>query len=434
MFRLVPRLVAQSGASLSPPRFITRFTHPCRALTHEAFPTSRKRVIGAIAHIDSGKTTTSEAMLYTAGALTRMGNVDFGDTTMDYLPAERERGITIAAAAICFEWRNHQLFLVDSPGHLDFFFEVERALRVMDGVVVLLDAVSGVQPQTETVWRQADRNKLPRLVFVNKMDREGADFKASVAAVRDVFRTTPAVLHVPLFDESSRVFSAVYNLLERFPASDNQNKVKENTIRYEQLTSTQRKDIDAGADSLAEAVAEVDDEVMALWLNGCPIPRDRLVAALREGCISRRIVPVLSGASLREIGVSELLDCILQLLPSPAERGSTLRAADDSLVELGRGNGNAPPFLAYAFKVSHDRHRGRLVHLRAFAGKLSSRSPFLNTTKKKKEIPTRLLRILADQHEDIDTVETGDIFAAVCLLNTFVTSACILTLEPTLTM
>lgn len=400
---------------------------PCQGLCQKAYtsvvPTSYKRVLGVIAHINSGKTTTSEAMLYRSGALSRMGNVDVGDTTMDFLPAERERGITITAAAICFSWRDHEIFLVDSPGHLDFTFEVERALRVMDGVVVLLDAVAGVQPQTETVWRQADTNRLPRLIFINKMDREGADFERTLEDIRRVFNATPVITHIPIFNDSN-VFLGVYNVLEQFNSSgptplfgflDESCNEDSAELSYDRMTDKQKLQIDSAAELLVETCAEVDDDIMDAWVGGNSIERDSVQKTIRNACIQRSLVPVLCGASLKEIGVQSLLDSILSFLPSPLERGpfqaSTI--ADGADAHVVTSDDEESPFLAYAFKVTYDKHRGRMVLLRALSGRLESRSPFFNTTKGKKEQPTRLLRILADKYEEVESVETGDIFAAV---------------------
>lgn len=380
-----------------------------------SFAVQEKRVLGAIAHINSGKTTTSEAMLYAAGALRRMGNVDVGDTTMDFLPSERERGITINAAAISFSWRNHQFFLVDSPGHLDFTYEVERALKVMDGVIVLLDAVSGVQAQTETVWRQADSNKLARIVFVNKMDRDGADFDRTVMTIRQHFLANPVVTQVPLYDESLGKFSGVYDLLDQFSddLDDGDHTFENDTLHS--LSSEQQRVVSKAVERLVEQVAGVSDEVMSLWLEGVHVPRRLLVKALRRACIEGELVPVVCGSSLKGIGVESLMDSVIKYLPSPIER-SPVRALSVGSTEISVQMSTSSPFLAYAFKVTHDKHRGRMVHLRAFSGSLSElRQPFLNTTKKEKELPTKLLRVLADKFEEVKSVSAGDIFAAVRL-------------------
>lgn len=375
-----------------------------------------KRVLGAIAHIDSGKTTTSEAMLYAAGALRRMGNVDAGDTAMDFLPAERERGITINAAAICLDWRKHQIFLVDSPGHLDFTYEVERALKVMDGVIVLMDAVAGVQPQTETVWRQADANQLPRIVFVNKMDRDGADLEKTVDSMRRYFTPKPVVMHVPIFDQGSRLFCGVYDLLDSFQdylKCADKSSAEKTAISFKSLSQCQREQVQRATELLVETVAEVNDEVMSLWMNAKPVPRHLILDAIRDACISGKLVPVVCGSSLKRIGVELLMDSVIKYLPSPLERSPVLVTTTEGK-EVSLPTSHSAPFLAYAFKITHDKHRGRMVHLRAFSGSLDQlRVMFLNTTKKKKEMPTKLLRVLADKYIEIDAISAGDIFVAV---------------------
>lgn len=401
---------------------IKQFNTFCRRTLHNSAnetnsPLSKKRVLGAVAHINSGKTTTSEAMLYAAGALRRMGNVDVGDTLMDYLPAERERGITINAAAVSFAWQDHTFFLVDSPGHLDFTYEVERALKVMDGVIVLLDAVAGVQPQTETVWRQADRNMLPRIVFVNKMDRDGADLKRVVETVQKTFRAVPVVMQTPVEREGK--FCGVFDVLQRFDKASTaglnfQDEWGERRNgAYEDLLPEQKDAVDEAADQLVETVADVNDDIMERWVNGEQIPLIVMQEAIRTACINRNIVPVLCGSSLRNIGVEPLMDSVVRFLPSPIERGS-VKAVTKTGKDVAVEATDTCSLLAYAFKVTYDKHRGRMVHLRVFAGEVSDlKQQFLNTTKGKPESPTRLLRVLADRFVDIDSVATGDIFAAV---------------------
>lgn len=394
-------------------RFIRKRPCPTRCLSSVA----QKRVLGAVAHINSGKTTTSEAMLYAAGALKRMGNVDVGDTMMDYLPAERERGITISSAAVSFNWRNHEFFLVDSPGHLDFTYEVERALKVMDGVIVLLDAVAGVQPQTETVWRQADSNNLARVVFINKMDRDGADFEKTVAGVRKSFGANPVVTQVPVFQGLN--FRGVFDLLERYDDQSSSGLFLKNefdevvSASYSNLTPEQKDSVDGGVEELTEKIAEVDDSIMERWVNGDAICKEMMLNAIRTASINGTLVPVVCGSSLKGIGVEPLMDSVIRFLPSPLERRKiqgVSKVGDAIEVQAS----SETPFLAYAFKVTHDKHRGRMVHLRAFSGQLNEgRKPFLNTTKDKADSATRLVRVLADKYVDVDTIGTGDIFAAV---------------------
>lgn len=394
-----------------------RFQPTC----HYSSAVREKRVLGAVAHINSGKTTTSEAMLFAAGALRRMGNVDVGDTALDYLPDERERGITINAAAICFSWRDHEIFLVDSPGHLDFTYEVERALKVMDGVIVLLDAVSGVQPQTEKVWQQADSNRLSRIVFVNKMDRDGANFNATVQSIRSHFRSIPVITQVPIFNKHNGNFCGVFDLLTCFhdvPGSLENMGGGFRDCRNALVTEPEQNlaYIERCVEDIVESLAECCDEVMSLWLEGNAIPRDKVLKALRQACLDGKVVPVLCGSSLKGIGVESLLDSVIKYLPSPLDRAPVTAFSNDGVETLVPASSSSP-FLAYAFKVTHDRHRGRMVHLRVFCGGLKDfRQPFLNTTKHQRELPTKILRVLADRYMEIDEVGTGDIFAAVGLI------------------
>lgn len=400
----------------------------CSGTTNPARDTdAAKRVFGVVAHIDAGKTTTSERMLYYAGALSRVGNVDTGDTAMDFLPAERERGITVNSAAISFNWRDHLVYLVDSPGHLDFTYEVQRALRVMDGVVVVLDAVAGVQPQTETVWRQANEYDLPRIAFVNKMDRQGANFSRAVGSIASRFPgTCPVPVQLPIMDATTDEWHGFVDL----PTM--QATLRENTLASESRPTKEesREDVSisdaarwnpqimhqarSAREHLVETVAGVDDELFEVWANGEDISGDTLVAAIRRACISRAVVPVFCGSSLKNCGVQALMDAAVALLPSPSERPALVgEHMNGELVELARGEVNCS-FLAMAFKVTHDKHRGRLVYLRSFRGSLDgTKQKLVNVSNGKKEVPTALLRIMADQVEQISSVEPGDIFAAV---------------------
>ncbi|KAI0559207.1 Translation elongation factor EF-G2 [Gracilaria domingensis] len=314
---------------------------------------------------------------------------------MDYLPQERQRGITISAASSCLPWRGHRFFIVDSPGHLDFTYEVETCLRAIDSVLVLLDAVAAVQPQTETVWRQADANNLPRVVFVNKMDRDAADLHRVVRNLKQSFHTSPAILHYPIFAHG--VFTGSFNLLHTFP-----DQVTDELQPIPSVPDAYHAQVRRAADELLETVADVDDQIMSLYLDSQPITRQQMRTALRNACISNRLVPVLCGSSLKRIGVEQLMDAVVDYLPAPTERMSVHAQSVDS---------QQP--------VTYDRHRGRLVHLRAFAGSLpDGKKLLLNTTQGRTDMPTKLLRVIADKFVEIDSVQTGDIFAATGLQNT----------------
>lgn len=359
-------------------------------------------------------------MLYYAGALQRMGNVDSGDTTMDYLPAERERGITINSAAISFDWKGAGLFLVDSPGHLDFTYEVQRALRVMDSVVVVLDAVAGVQPQTETVWRQADAFSLPRIVFVNKMDRDGADFDAALSSLRSRLGASPLPLHFPIVDSRSGSWLGFIDLLtlERvdrtmpLSMSDESRPSKEETRVSLDPESLDSK-VAAARERLVENLAEVDDDVMEAWLGGEKLTTAQLRSAVRRAAIACKVVPVLCGSALKNTGVPALLDAVVEYLPSASER----QTIDVTSARPVREHGD---LLALAFKVTHDKHRGQMVYMRAFCGGLDRETspPLFNVSNGKKELPTGLLRVMADTATDAGQISTGDIFAAVGMKHT----------------
>lgn len=381
-----------------------------------------KRVFGIVAHIDAGKTTTSERLLYYAGGISRVGNVDSGDTTLDFLPAERERGITINSAAISLSWREHKLFLVDSPGHLDFTFEVQRALRVMDGVVVILDAVSGVQAQTETVWRQADQYSLPRIVFVNKMDRDGADFRKAVLSLERRFRVKPVPIQFPITNSKGQWLGFVDLLtmeaVQR--AAESVEGSRPSKIEFRSPVSSISLDSDEvmsnvmqARDFLVEALADLDDRVMERWVSEDSLDPQLLKEVLRKASLARQIVPILCGSSLKNFGSQSLLDAIVDFLPSPVERPSLCGTCFDGKSEIIPIQPHGS-LLALAFKIVHDTHRGRLVYLRAFCGQLdSSKVPLFNLTSSKKEMPTALLQIMADSTLPVDHVATGDIFAAV---------------------
>lgn len=371
---------------------------------------SRKRVFGIAAHIDAGKTTTCEAILYASGALgrSRMGRVDTGDTALDFLPAERERGITISAACATLEWRQHRVFLVDSPGHLDFTFEVERALRVMDAVVVLVDAVAGVQAQTETVWRQADRANLPRLLVVNKMDRDGARLNEVIAEVQDRFNVRAPLVQFPVLDANGG-FAGVIDLVS-LQASDN---------APEAMAALQDADVmgcvKRAREALIEAVADVDDNMMGHFIEEKPIPPDMLREALRNACAKRILVPVVCAAALKDVGVREVMDAAVDYLPAPSDRVPLKAKGENGSIDVQ----NTPdgPFVAQAFKVMHHEHKGRLVFLRAFSGSLEERKHGIwNCNKQVKERPSKWLQVLADEYREKDRIECGDVFAMVSTL------------------
>jgi elongation factor G len=374
-------------------------------------PVERVRNIGSIAHIDAGKTTTTERILFYTGRTYKLGSVDEGTAVMDWMEQERERGITITAAATTCFWRDHQINIIDTPGHVDFTVEVERSLRVLDGGVVVLDAVAGVQPQSETVWRQADKYRVPRICFVNKMDRVGANFWRTVQMIRDRLKARPVAIQIPVGVESS--FTGVIDLIE------------EKAIIYtdELGTAPQVTDIPpeyAGEvarrrEEMLEAVVETDETLLAKYLEGEPITPAEIKAALRRATISGQLVPVLAGSALRNKGIQPLLDAIVDYLPSPADM-PPVQGTDPNTGEIiQRRPSDDEPVAALAFKVMVDEYVGRLVYIRVYSGVLTSGQQVLNVSKGVRERVGRLLQMHANYREEISEVYAGGIAAAVGL-------------------
>lgn len=373
------------------------------------------RDIGIMAHIDAGKTTTTERILFYTGITHRMGEVHDGAAVMDYMPQEQERGITITAAATTCAWRDHRINIIDTPGHVDFTVEVERSLRVLDGAVAVFDAVSGVEPQSETVWRQADRYRVPRIAFVNKLDRVGATLELTVAMLRDRLGAHPMVAQIPIGLEGD--FSGVVDLLElevvRFEGDSGERVVRSPLSTLDSALIDEAK---AARLALVEAVGEVDDDIMAAYLEqGGDVPASALRPAMRKATIANRGVVVLCGSSLKNKGVQTLLDAVLDFLPSPSDMPpvQTHRTTDGALVE--RSPRYEDPFLALAFKVLFDPHRGPLVFFRVYSGKLRIKDALQNTSRGRKEKPQRLLQVHANKTTEIDEVGVGNIAAAVGL-------------------
>ncbi|MDE2861308.1 MAG: elongation factor G [Chloroflexota bacterium] len=381
----------------------------------ERFPVDRIRNIGFIAHIDAGKTTVTERVLFFSGRTYKMGDVDQGTTVMDWMSQERERGITITAAATTCEWRDHRINIIDTPGHVDFTAEVERSLRVLDGGVVVFDAVAGVQPQSETVWRQADRYRVPRICFINKMDRVGAGFHRTVDMIAHRFKTNPVPVQLPVGEEDA--FRGVVDLLEEtaFMFGENGNYVpQESPVPQEMLEEVRNY-----RDRLVEKVAETDDILMTKYLEEEPITTEEIRAALRRATISNALVPVLCGSALRNKGIQLLMDAICYYLPSPldvsAMSGTRPGSGEEVLVEPDED----APFSALAFKVMTDPHVGRLVYLRVYSGQAKSGASVYNSTKGMRERLGRVLSMHANRREETEVVSAGNIAAAVGLKNTF---------------
>ncbi|KAJ1949776.1 Ribosome-releasing factor 2, mitochondrial [Linderina macrospora] len=397
-----------------------------RAYTsHRSDPLDKVRNIGIIAHIDAGKTTTTERMLHYAGFTRSIGDVDDGDTVMDYLPAERERGITIQSAAITFGWNNCQLHLIDTPGHVDFTVEVERAMRVLDGAVTILDAVAGVQAQTLTVWRQATRYKIPRIIFVNKMDRDGANWRKCIDDIGSKLETRPLVLQVP----ESEMARLEGRGLERWVDAVTMERI-EFDIEADNTGSTVRRSGIAEDDpmfekmadartQLVETLAEIDQQIVDVFLsdavdgNHLKVPVKDIKDAIRRVTQSSQACPVLLGASFRNVGVQPLLDAVLEYLPSPTKIAQPTMAVvpgqkGKKSTEIVRLDGSQ--LVAFAFKVIVDAQRGPMVFVRVYSGTLDSRMTLVNGTQGGvKERATKLLQMYADQPEEIPAIHAGHI-------------------------
>jgi len=378
-------------------------------------PLERIRNIGIIAHIDAGKTTTTERVLFYTGKTHRLGNVDDGTTVTDWMEQERERGITITAAAITAFWRDCQINIIDTPGHIDFTAEVQRSLRVLDGGVVVFDAVAGVEPQSETVWRQADRYRVPRVCFVNKMDRTGADFYRTVNMIRDRLHARPLPVQLPMGCEEK--FCGVIDLFEMQSVlwADDHGR----TMDRGEIPADLREEAQQAHDTLIERIAETDEALTLEYLEGKTIPVESLKAALRKATVSGQLVPVLCGSSLRNKGVQLLLDAVVDYLPSPADIPPITGVNPYTRREEAREADEDGPFTALVFKIVSDPYVGRLAYFRVYSGAVKVGESVLNSTKGKKERLGRVIRMYADRREDIDEVLAGDIGATLGLKDSF---------------
>ena len=375
------------------------------------------RNIGFIAHIDAGKTTVTERVLFFTGRTYKLGEVHDGTAVMDWMPQERERGITITAAATRAEWAGHQVNIIDTPGHVDFTAEVERSLRVLDGGVVVFDAVAGVQPQSETVWRQADRYHVPRICFVNKMDRLGADFDKTVDSIRHRLHAIPIPVQYPIGAEDT--FSGVVDLIEEKGwffdrSSDPPGQMHEGPIPPEMVER-----IASVRDEMIERVAENDDVLLEKYLAGEPSSPEEIKAALRRATIANHAVPVICGSALRSQGVQLMLDAVIDYLPSPLDVPPLVGRHPTTGEDEARAPDPEAPFAALAFKVVTDAFVGRIVYFRVYSGTITAGSSVYNASKGVRERIGRLLLMHANSREDVESIGTGEIAAAVGLKNTF---------------
>ncbi|GBD99122.1 elongation factor G [bacterium BMS3Abin07] len=378
------------------------------------FPLEKTRNIGIMAHIDAGKTTTTERVLYYTGKTYKIGEVHDGTAVMDWMPQEQERGITITSAATTCFWKDHRINIIDTPGHVDFTIEVERALRVLDGTVAVFDAVSGVEPQSETVWRQANKYDVPRIAFINKMDRVGANFIASVNSMIERLDANPVPVQIPIGSEEN--FRGPIDLIRMkayyFDDETLGAKFVEDEIPEEYMEQAKEY-----RDKMLEALSDIDDEIMEKYLAGQDVPEALIREALRKGTVSLKHTPVLCGAAFKNKGVQMLLDAIVFFLPSPLDVPPVKGiAVDGTMAE--REAADKEPFSALAFKVMTDPYVGQLTFIRVYSGVLSAGSYTYNSTKRSKERISRLLRMHSNKREEIKDVRAGDIAAVVGLKHT----------------
>jgi len=376
-----------------------------------AFPLEKTRNIGIMAHIDAGKTTTTERILYYTGRTYKIGEVHEGAAVMDHMVQEQERGITITSAATTAEWRDCQVNIIDTPGHVDFTVEVERSLRVLDGAVAVFDAVAGVEPQTETVWRQANKYAVPRFCFVNKMDRVGADFQRCVEMIRDRLDATPAVVQLPVGVEGD--FRGVIDLVEMrailWPLTDDTEGAK---FEITEIPADYEAAAEKGRHELLETIAHVDDALLEKYLGDEPITADEIRHAIRLGTLKFEFVPVLCGSAFKNKGVQPMLDAVVDYLPSPLDVPPTQGTDVKGDETIERKASVDEPFAALAFKIVADPY-GKLTYFRIYSGTLEKGAEIYNSTKDRKERVGRILRMHADQREDIDVAYAGDIVAGL---------------------
>ena len=379
------------------------------------YPLNKTRNIGIIAHIDAGKTTTTERILFYTGKIHRMGEVHDGGATMDYMIQEQEHGITITSAATTCFWQDHQVNIIDTPGHVDFTAEVERNLRVLDGGVVVFDAVAGVEPQSETVWRQANKYHVPRICFVNKMDRMGADFFRTVGMIKDRLGAVPVPIQLPIGSENN--FKGYIDLItqESVVFVDDLGTKSEHTA----IPSNLEAEFKLHREELLELVASEDEALTLKYFEGEEISREELVAALRKAVIANKLVPIMCGSSLKNKGVQAMLDAVIDYLPSPLDIKKPEGIDPDTEETVTREVDDNAPFSALVFKIVTDPFVGRLSYMRVYSGMLTKGTAVLNSTKDKGERVSRLIRMHANNREDIDEIRAGDICAAVGLRNTF---------------
>ena len=377
------------------------------------YPLEKFRNFGIMAHIDAGKTTTTERILFYAGKTHKIGETHTGESQMDWMAQEKERGITITSAATACAWKGHELNIIDTPGHVDFTVEVERSLRVLDGAVTVLDAKSGVEPQTETVWRQADKYGVPRMIYVNKMDATGADFLRCVNTVRDRLKGNAVPIHIPIGSEDQ--FKGMVDLIRNVAIVFYDDLGTD--VREEEIPADLKDLVEEYRAAMIEAIAESDEELMMKYLEGEEITEEELHAGLRKATIANEIYPCLCGSSYKNKGVQQMLDAVVAYLPSPldipAVKGTTPEGE-----EAEREASDDAPMSALAFKIATDPFVGRLAFTRIYSGVMQSGSYVLNSTKGKKERIGRLVKMHANHREEVESLEAGELGAIIGLKNT----------------
>jgi len=378
------------------------------------FALENTRNIGIMAHIDAGKTTVTERILFYTGRVHKIGEVHDGAATMDWMIQEQERGITITSAATTCEWKNNRVNIIDTPGHVDFTVEVERSLRVLDGAVAVFCSVGGVEPQSETVWRQADKYKVPRIAFINKMDRMGADFFRGVSMIADRLGANPVPIQLPIGVEEN--FKGIVDLVTMSSTvyTDDLGTTEEHSAIPEDLVELATE----YREKLVEAVAETSEELMMKYLEGTEISEQEIRDGIRRGVIGNKFIPVLCGSAFKNKGVQPLLDCVVDYMPSPLDVPPIIGIHPDTLVEDQRTASDTQPFSALAFKIMSDPFVGKLAFFRVYSGVLTAGSYVYNSTKGKKERIGRILQMHANHREDISEVRSGDIAAAIGLKDT----------------
>jgi elongation factor G len=379
------------------------------------YPLDRYRNIGIIAHIDAGKTTTTERILFYTGKTYRLGSVDEGTTVTDWMAQERERGITIVSAAVSAEWKGYQINIIDTPGHIDFTAEVQRSLRVLDGGVVVFDAVQGVEPQSETVWRQADRYGVPRICFVNKMDRVGASFEWTIQTIKERLGANPIAMQLPIGSESN--FKGVVDLLTEKAIYYDDELGKEE--RFAEIPDALKAEVAEWRLKTVEKIAEMDDDLTMKYLEGKPIAIDELKAVLRQAVLQSQATPVFCGTALRNKGVQQVLDAVIDYLPAPSDIPPVKGINPQDNSEVLREAKDDDPLSALVFKIVTDPYVGRLAYFRVYSGRISQTEMVYNSTKGKRERIGRLLRMYADRREDITEVLAGNIAAVLGLKESF---------------